>query len=93
MSAIADDRFYTTSYRRDPIGTAAALLDWRDELVAAGWEGELIRDGGDRLAAMAELEAMAEPALPPGEADRLRGVERELEKTRVRPPRFRRARR
>jgi ATP-dependent helicase/nuclease subunit B len=83
MSAIASDRFYTASYRRDPIGTAAALLDWRDELVAAGWEGEMIADGGARLAALAELEALAEPALPPGGADRLRGVERELWRTAI----------
>ena len=32
----AKPRFYTESYRVDPLGTAAALLAMRDELVAAG---------------------------------------------------------
>ncbi len=78
MAAVAGDRFYSASYRRDPLGTATALLEWRDELVAAGWGGQPIEGGGARLAALSELESPPEPVLPPGEADRLRMVEEEL---------------
>jgi ATP-dependent helicase/nuclease subunit B len=76
-------RFYTDSYRVDPLGTATALLAMRDELVAAGWNGEAIPAGGDRLATFVELEAGAD--LPPGTPDRVRRVEDELRRLRVRP--------
>jgi len=74
-------RFYTESYRVDPLGTATALLRMRDELVAAGWNGEPLRRG-DRLETFCELETGA--ALPPGTADRIRRVEDELRRVRVR---------
>ncbi len=76
-------RFYTESHRVDSLGTATALLAMRDELVAAGWNGEVISGGGDRLATFADLEAGAE--LPPGTSDRVRRVEDELRRRRVRP--------
>jgi hypothetical protein len=75
--------FYTDSYRVDPLGTATALLAMRDELVAAGWSGQAIASGGERLATFAELQAGAE--LPLGTADRVRRVEDELRRLRVRP--------
>jgi ATP-dependent helicase/nuclease subunit B len=78
-------RFYTESYRVDPLGTATALLAMRDELVAAGWNGDEIPGGRERLATFRELEAGAE--LPPGIADRVRRTEDELRRVRPRPAR------
>lgn len=69
-------RFYSRSYEVDPVGTAAALLGFRDALVAAGWNGERMSNGSARLDTLAELERGAD--VPPGDADRLRRVEEEL---------------
>jgi hypothetical protein len=46
------------------MGTATALLVMRDELVLAGWNGEKIPGGSERLDTFAELEVG--PALPLG---------------------------
>ena len=35
--------FYARSYAVDPVGTATAILAWRDELVIAGWNGDADR--------------------------------------------------
>jgi len=72
-------RFYTRSFAVDALGTAWALLRMRDALVEANWRGQVIPSGGDRLAALVELEALASPALPLGNADRLAEVVRVLE--------------
>jgi ATP-dependent helicase/nuclease subunit B len=63
--------FYAASFARDPWATAKALLAWRDQLLAAGWDGSLI--GSDRPDDLARVEGEA-PSLPPGLADRLRAV-------------------
>lgn len=68
--------FFARSLDIDPTGTAAVLLAMRDELVEAGWAGEPVVGGGQRLAAMAAMEA-GEP-LPTGRADRVAAVAREL---------------
>jgi len=80
---VAQPRFYTESYRVDPLGTATALLAMRDELVGAGWNGEPIPGGSARLAAFVELEAGAE--LPAGPVDRVRRVQDEIRRLHVRP--------
>jgi hypothetical protein len=80
---VTQRRFYTDSYRVDPLGTATALLAMRDELVASGWNGGAIPAGGERLTTFAELEIGAD--LPPGTADRVRRVEEELRCRRMRP--------
>ncbi|MBL8716910.1 MAG: PD-(D/E)XK nuclease family protein [Myxococcales bacterium] len=77
-------RFYARSSAVDRLGTATTLLGMRDELVNAGWDGEPIAGGGERLATLAELEREADVGAP-GEADRLRAVERELAASTVRP--------
>jgi ATP-dependent helicase/nuclease subunit B len=74
--AAAGPRFYARSYEVDPVGTASALLAWRDTLVAAGWNGEHVPNAGARLETLAEVEHGAD--LRPGDADRLRRVEDEL---------------
>ncbi|MHC5004749.1 MAG: hypothetical protein ACYTJ0_16680, partial [Planctomycetota bacterium] len=59
--------FWSRSAAVDPIGAAAELLRWRDELVLHGWDGEPL-DGAPRLAQLAAITATASP----GPADRLR---------------------
>lgn len=68
------DAFYRASFEVDPIGTAEALLALRDALVEGGWTGEAIRQGGERLAALARLETEVAAPLPRGDADRLAAV-------------------
>lgn len=69
--------FYAASFGSDAIGTADALLAWRDALIEAGWSGREIPNGGPRLAALARLEAAGD-RIPPGDADRLVAVEEAL---------------
>lgn len=83
---LARPRFYSASYAVDPLGTATTLLAMRDELVAAGWSGAAIPNGGERLHTFVQLEASATlPALPIGAADRLRRVEDELAAVALQP--------
>jgi ATP-dependent helicase/nuclease subunit B len=70
--------FYARSFAADSLGTAQTLLAWRDGLIEAGWSGQPIAGGGDRLAALAALEADIVEPLPPGRADRLVRIENEL---------------
>jgi ATP-dependent helicase/nuclease subunit B len=78
-------RFYSKSYAVDSLGTAKTLLEWRDALVLAGWTGESVSNGGERLDALVELEASASATeLASGFADRLLRVTREVEQSRMR---------
>jgi len=70
------DRFYSRSFRVDPLGTASALLAWRDELVEAGWSSQSIGGGGDRIETIVELEQGFQ--FLTGAGDRLRRVEERL---------------
>lgn len=63
--------FFAASFGRDPWATATTLLDWRDQLVLAGWAGNALES--DRLDRLAKVES-AGPNLPPGLADRWRAV-------------------
>lgn len=69
--AVEPALFFAASFALDPWDTATALLEWRDELVAAGWTGGAA--GSARPDALAIVEA-AGPHLPPGIEDRLRAV-------------------
>jgi RecB family exonuclease len=71
-------RFYSRSHAADPLGTTKALLEWRDELVLAGWDGQRMDGGGARLDALAEAEAAGVAKVAPGLADRVRRLEQEL---------------
>src|SRR4051812_37670430 len=55
--------FYARSFVADSLGTARRLLEWRDALVDAGWNGLAVPRGGDRLDALAALEASNEEVL------------------------------
>jgi len=84
MLAQADNgcRFYSRSFKEDPIGVSKILLGWRDELVEAGWNANLLHGHGGppRLADLAAVELMdmsgsgSRESIPPGVSDRLRAV-------------------
>lgn len=77
-------RFFSSSYGVDPIGTAKTVLEWRDALVLAGWNGSNVASGGERLDALTELERTGSPTdLASGLPDRLLRVTQELERARV----------
>jgi len=57
------ERFYSTSFRVDPVGVARTLLDWRSMWYEHGWDGRFQSDVPDRLADMAVVERLAGPEL------------------------------
>lgn len=67
----ADDgnRFWSQSLRVDGWATARTLLDWRDQLIGAGWLADQSWSGS-RLSDLAQAETAA-GTMPPGLADRL----------------------
>ena len=60
--------WFHESFAIDPWSTARQLLEWRDELVEAGWDGQAIPSGSLRLDALAELEC-ADVPLSGGRSD------------------------
>jgi len=83
--SVARPRFFSSSYGVDPIGTAKTVLEWRDALVLAGWNGSNVASGGERLDTLAELERAGSTAdLASGFPDRLLRVTQELELAGVR---------
>lgn len=79
---VQSDDFYAKSFRADELGTAELLLQWRDDLVEAGWDEKAPPAGGARLEALARLtrhDAFPLHPLPKGRADRLRAVVTVLE--------------
>lgn len=67
-------RFYSASFKHDPVAVAETLLGWRDELVLAGWDGTVPSTASARLSDLAEIERLTANALPPGVGDRLRAL-------------------
>ncbi|RVE87058.1 PD-(D/E)XK nuclease family protein [Sinorhizobium meliloti] len=67
LRAAGDGRFWGASFEKDPWSTAATLLQWRDDLIAAGWQGNPI--GARRIDDLAAAEIVG-TMLPPGLADR-----------------------
>ncbi|MDP9035062.1 MAG: PD-(D/E)XK nuclease family protein [Myxococcota bacterium] len=85
IKSLGDVRaFYARSLSVDELGTTAALLEWRDNLVDAGWNGSEIAGGGERLGALAAIEAHEPTQTAVGRADRLVRIERALERAPVR---------
>ncbi len=70
QAMVSVQRFYSASFSVDPLGTAQSVLALRDALKTCGWDGSRIPNGGARLDALAELEALRELPVPPSAADR-----------------------
>ncbi|CAA7618445.1 PD-(D/E)XK nuclease family protein [Magnetospirillum sp. SS-4] len=73
---VVDDgrRFFSGSFGRDAWATARQVLTWRDSLFAAGWNGEAVPDGGDRLVTLAALEKVGGLPLGACPGERLQTV-------------------
>lgn len=69
----ADDgkRFYSQSLIVNGVGTAAALLGWRDEWYLSGWSGNAEDASPTKIKDLAAVEAFATGSLPLGEGERL----------------------
>jgi hypothetical protein len=67
LRSCGGDRFWASSFSKDPWSTAATILEWRDALVGSAWRGTAI--GSTRLDDLAAVEAV-EPTLPVGLEDR-----------------------
>jgi ATP-dependent Lhr-like helicase len=85
MEAHSEGAFYAQSYAVDRLGTAHAVLNLRDQLVDAGWNGEAIVGGGPRLETIHLLETMSHPDVPPGLVDRVLAVEKEMANAKASP--------
>ena len=68
-----ESAWFHKSFSADPWSTARQLLEWRDELVEAGWHGKMKTTGSPRLNALTQIENVDIP-LSIGRADRLRKV-------------------
>lgn len=62
------DAFFARSFERDAWATATTILNWRDRLKEAGWNGQPI--GSPRVDDLARVERLG-PTLPDGATDRL----------------------
>jgi hypothetical protein len=74
-----DQRFYHRSFATDPLGTAACLLDWRDQWILHGWNGAMANDAPKRLWDLAEVESIANKAVSPNIGQRLNAVYQALQ--------------
>ena len=79
----AGTRFYSASFKHDPLAVAETLLGWRDELVLAGWDGTVASTASTRLRDLAEIERLVANSLPPGVGDRLCALLRSLDASSV----------
>ena len=70
--------WYMDAFEADPWAVSEQMLAWRDELVAAGWDGTAAADTSERLTALSRAEAVAAREAVAGDADALRGVAAEL---------------
>ena len=78
-SADNAERFYSQSLSIDALAVAKVLLGWRDEWIAAGWDGSAADADSQRIQDMAAVEALARDRLGKGISDRLRTVTQSLE--------------
>lgn len=82
-AADAPERFFHSSLQADEMGTAAALLAWRDAWHLAGWDGKA-RDGWPtRLGDMAAVEVAAAGRIGFSEGERLALVAERIAKRRI----------
>ena len=81
LEAVAASRetFYRRSFENDPLATATTLLQWRDNLIEAGWDGVASGSDSQRLQDLAAVEAHTAGKLGPGTGDRLAAILKELD--------------
>ncbi len=77
----SDRRFYHASLATDPLGTAACLLDWRDQWALHGWDGGMPSDAPTRLRDLAAVETVAVASVAPNVGQRLKAVTAALART------------
>lgn len=68
-------RFYHRSFATDPLGTAACLLDWRDQWMLHGWGGAIGAGAPERLRDLTDVEGLASTAVSPNLGQRLKAVQ------------------
>ena len=74
-----DQRFYHRSFATDPLGTAACLLDWRDQWILHGWNGTMADEAPKRLRDLIEVESLTNTAVSPNIGQRLNAVHQALQ--------------
>jgi len=73
-STLTPDRFYTRSFEADAFATASTLLQWRDQLYMAGWNGRFEQDVPLRLRDLADIEVEAKALVPANTGQRLQHI-------------------
>lgn len=71
----SEQRFYYRSFAVDPLGTAACLLNWRDQWILHGWNGTLATGAPKRLLDMTDVEALASITVSANLGQRLKAVQ------------------
>src|SRR5580704_16361958 len=70
-------RFYSASFGKDQLSVSETLLNWRDSLVLAGWNGNA-NGSSKRLHDLADINAALTDAALPGQPDRLVAISNSL---------------
>jgi hypothetical protein len=70
--------FFEDSFELDKYGTAKILLDWRDKLIYAGWNGNI--KGSDKLDGLASIEQYFDAV---GEPDRWQRLIKHVQENRI----------
>jgi hypothetical protein len=71
----SEQRFYHRSFATDPLGTAACLLEWRDQWILHGWSGAMSTEVPKRLRDLTDVETQASTEVSPNVGQRLRAVQ------------------
>ena len=79
-AALNKPRFYSASFSKDAFSAAETLLQWRDELILAGWDGSARPIDSPRIRDLADVEELANKTLSPGFPDRIRAALAELDR-------------
>lgn len=75
QKADSEHRFYHRSFATDSLGTAACLLNWRDEWSLHGWNGVMSAEMPKRLRDLADIEVLARTVVSPNIGQRLKNVQ------------------
>ena len=68
--AESKQRFYSTSFEKDPLAVSEVLLNWRDSLVLTGWNG-MVDGNSQRLRDLADMNVALKESVALGQPDRL----------------------